>query len=98
MMTIQEAIEKAIEGGYTIDPFHDPSRPIQAQYLLETSFWEALGRALGWNNETITVHAVENGKPTIVTRIQQHWLSHWQRFIDHIAAGKTPESFFESMK
>ena len=97
MMTIQEAIEKAREGGYTIDPFHDPPRHIQAQYLLETSFWEALGRALGWDHAMTTVRAVENGRPTIVTRAGHHWLSHWHHFIDDLAEGKTAESFFESL-
>ena len=25
------------------------------------------------------------------------WRFHWHRFIDHLAAGKTPEAFFESL-
>ena len=39
----------------------------------------------------------ENGRPTMVTRAGQHWLSHWHRFIDHLAAGKSPEAFFDTL-
>jgi hypothetical protein len=45
----------------------------------------------------MTVHKVENGRPTVVTRTGQHWLYHWHRFIDHLAEGKTAASFFESL-
>ena len=45
-MTIQEAINKALEGGYPIERIADLSVPEQAQCFLETTFWEALGRAL----------------------------------------------------
>ena len=62
--------------------------------LPDPAFWQALGRALGWDQAIRTVHAVENGRPTVVTRIGHHWLSHWHRFIDHLAAGKEAEAFF----
>jgi hypothetical protein len=62
--------------------------------FLDPHFWQALGKALGWNQAVMTVHAVENGRPTIVTRAGQHWLSQWHRSIDHLAEGKTPEAFF----
>jgi hypothetical protein len=64
--------------------------------FLDPLFWLALGRALGWDTEVLTVHEVENGRPTVVTRTGQHWLYHWHRFIDHLAEGKTAASFFES--
>ena len=47
-MTTQEAIKKAIEGGYTAYKLTDPSWPRPEQYFLDTSFWEALGRTLEW--------------------------------------------------
>jgi len=70
--------------------------PVEETFL-DPDFWQALGRGLGWDQAVRTVHAVENGRSTIVTRARQHWLSHWHRFIDHLAAGKTPEAFFESL-
>jgi hypothetical protein len=44
-MTIQEAIAKAIEGGYPIQRVEDLALHVQAEYFLETTFWEALVRA-----------------------------------------------------
>ena len=48
---------------------------------------------VGWGGDHAvrTVHAVENGRSTLVTRAEQHWLYHWHRFIDHRAEG-TPLS------
>jgi len=66
--------------------------------FLDPAFWHALGRAMRWNHEVMTVHAVEHGRPTIVTRAGQQWLYHWHRFIDHLAEGKTPEAFFASLR
>ena len=65
--------------------------------FLDPIFWQALGHALGWDHKLMTVHAMENGRPTMVTKAQQHWLAHWHRFIDHLAAGKTPEAFFATL-
>jgi hypothetical protein len=52
-MTTQEAIAKAIEGGYTAYKPQGPSWPIPEQYFLDTSFWEALGRTLEWKPESL---------------------------------------------
>jgi hypothetical protein len=65
--------------------------------FLDPVFWQALGHALGWDHKLMTVHAMENGRPTMVTKSQQHWLAHWHRFIDHLAEGKDAASFFASL-
>ena len=52
-MTTQEAIAKAIEGGYTAYKLQDPSWPRPEQYFLDTSFWEALGRTREWKPESL---------------------------------------------
>jgi hypothetical protein len=52
-MTTQEAIAKAIEGGYIAYKLTDSSWPRPEQYLLDTSFWEALGRTLEWKPESL---------------------------------------------
>lgn len=118
-MTIQEAVNKATEGGYHING----SDGIETEYgganseysvwtrkdnassfivpvaetFLDPRFWHALGRGLGWKQKVMTVPAVENGRSTLVTRAGQHWLYHWHRFIDHLAAGETPEAFFVAL-
>jgi hypothetical protein len=90
-MTIQEAIEKAIEGGYPKGRVADLAVPVQAQCFLETSFWESLGRTLGWEGdfEYITLRGDEPHKVR-----QPMWLYYWHRFHSHLVTGKTPESFF----
>jgi len=67
--------------------------PLEGTFL-DPLFWQALGRALGWDQAIGTVHAVENGRPTVITRAGHQWLAHWHRFIDDLAEGKTTESFF----
>jgi len=65
--------------------------------FLDPCFWQALGRALQWDHKVMTVHEVENGRPTIVTRAGQHWFYQWHRFIDFLAEGKTAEDFFATL-
>jgi hypothetical protein len=65
--------------------------------FLDPHFWQALGKALWWDQAVVTVHTVENGRPTIVTRAGPHWLAQWHRFIDYLAEGKTPETFFDTL-
>ena len=74
---------------------HSSFMELVEKTFLDPLFWLALGRTLGWDTEVMTVHEVENGRPTVVTRAGQYWLYHWHRFIDHLAEGKTAESFFE---
>jgi hypothetical protein len=118
-MTIQEAINTAVEGGYHIygsdgmDTSYAGANsaysvwtrkdnessfivPV-AETFLDPAFWQALGQALAWEHAVMTVHAVENGRPTVVTRAGHQWLSHWHRFIDHLAEGHPPETFFERL-
>ena len=52
-MTIQEAIDKAIEGGYPKERIADLAVHVQAQYFLETTFWETLVRARTWSRGNV---------------------------------------------
>lgn len=51
-------------------------------FLLDPLFWQALGRAEGWE---------DNGyeKPD--------WIYNWHQFIDHIAEGKDIDSYFNNL-
>ena len=90
-MTIQEALSKAVEGGYQhafkhrepglragVVGLHGFSTIQVDECFLDPNFWRALGRTLGWHHEPV-------------------WKGYWQRFIDHLAQGKTPESFFTTL-
>jgi hypothetical protein len=90
-MTIQEAIDKAIEGGYPKQRGEDLALHVQAEYFLETTFWEALVRALGVEGDFEYIH-LDRGEPRTIR--QPLWLYYWHHFNSHLVAGNTPESFF----
>jgi hypothetical protein len=92
-MTIQEAIDKAIEGGYPKERLADLSVQVQAQSFLETTFWEALIRALGVEGDFEYIQ-LSRGEPRQIR--QPRWLYYWHRFNSHLVAGNTPASFFET--
>jgi hypothetical protein len=90
-MTIQEAIKKAIEGGYPTQRIDDLALHVQAQYFLESTFWEALVRALGVEGDCEYIH-MDRGEPR--TLRQPLWFYYSHRFHSHLVAGNTPASFF----
>jgi|KBSSwiStaDraftv2_1062776.scaffolds.fasta_scaffold386640_2 hypothetical protein len=92
-MTIQEAMAKAIEGGYPQQRVADLSLHVQEQCFLESTFWEALVRALGIEGDFEFIH-LDRGEPR--TLRQPMWLYYWHRFNSHLVAGNTPASFFET--
>ena len=92
-MLIQEVLEKAREGGYI--PYHcnERSYALREHYFLDTSFWESLGRTLGWEGHCEYIQVRENASHKVR---QPLWLYYWHRFNSHLATGKTPESFFDA--
>jgi hypothetical protein len=90
-MTIQEAIAKAIEGGYSKQRVEDLALHVQAEYFLETTFWEAFVRALGVEGDFEYIHRDRDEPRTLR---QPLWLYYWHQFNSHLLAGKSPESFF----
>jgi len=90
-LTIQAAIDKAIEGGYPKQRVADLALHVQAQYLLETTFWAALIRALGVEGNCEYIQLSRD----VPRKIRQPmWLYYWHRFPSHRVAGTTPASFF----
>jgi hypothetical protein len=90
-VTFEQAIHKAIVGGYEkhisllgTHLYYVEKGPI----LLDPLFWQALGRALGWMEGVGKKYLAYN----------QWWLQPWHGFIDHLAHGGSPESFFENLK
>ena len=94
-MTIQEAIQKALEGGYVPqEGLADLSVPMQAHGFLETAFWEALVQALGVEGDFEYIQ-LQRGEPRKMR--QPMWRYYWHRFHSHLVAGHTPESFFATL-
>lgn len=88
---MKEAITKAIEGGYDEMKFYPIWKTSElgvgfhklplTGIFLDPLFWQALGKSLGWT-DTDTVKI---------------WKYNWHLFIDHLASGKDPESFFKTL-
>lgn len=114
-MTIEEAIKKAIEGGYgeyllTQEALMMPSGSVvslagnPAPIFLDPSFWVALAEARHCNYAYCKKCGASKQRwPGICTKndcggeYSVEWLDEWHRFIDHVAAGKTAEEFFEGL-
>ena len=136
-MTIKEAIEKAVAGGWRkgekpdvnenkegcwVQFFggHDTGVIHQSEIFLDKDFWQALGKSLGWGTEMFDEddgktrwhyfsHCPVDGE--ILMGMEQEcpnacdtenpgvisWLYDWHNFIDHLASGKSVESFFEEL-
>ena len=56
------------------------------QIFLDPSFWQALGKAWGWEKDDH--HYYSHSCNTA-------WEFKWHCFIDHLAEGKDAESFFQ---
>ena len=98
-MTIQEAIKKAIEGGWNEPYFETKDKlakivPLSADEVcqkvafLDLLFWQSLGKAMGWE---------KNVYEKSYSRNEHSWLYHWHHFIDHLAEGKSIEDFFQNL-
>ena len=110
-MTIQDAIKKAIKGGYKTDgTFYynngdtNDRIDIWQVILLDPLFWQSLGKAKGWDKkihfqffEYRYFDKREKEAPLNQGDIPEFFY-HWHRFIDHLTAGKSIESFFEELK
>ena len=84
---MNNAIQKAIEGGYKSSrqrPSLVPNWTVEQidSTLLDPLFWQYLGKAMGWNMWN--------------TDIPQ-WKFHWHNFIDDMIDGKTPDEFFNNL-
>jgi hypothetical protein len=54
------------------------------EILLDPLFWQALGKALGW--ETVSG-----------SNMNHEWTQQWHSFIGHLIMGKDPELFFKDL-
>lgn len=111
-MTLEQALEKANDGGWktTLEPYRSLSEAI-ALALLDPLFWQALGKSMGWGSgcnvclkDGIT-HSYANGWADECEKPKEHltenhkypWQINWHRLIDHLAKGGSIESYFEKL-
>lgn len=93
MTAIERAIKDAKAQGWKqqLPKFVLNTTVISNPDLLDPSFWQALGRARGWN-KTPTTDVLVAGEA-----YKERWAGYWHRFIDHLADGKDAESFFAKL-
>lgn len=105
-MTIQEAIEKAVQGGwdkstaeYDFDPSGGAVELMLADAFLDPLFWQSLGKAIGWSESVDEFDGSKNFEPGSYNYRNgiTEWKYQWHRFIDHLAEGKNAESFFKNL-
>ena len=65
--------------------------------LLDPSFWQALGRTLGWSEVCDLVIICVHGEEECRRCRGYYWMYQWHCFIQAIADGNTPEAFFERL-
>lgn len=110
-MTIEQAIEKAIEGGFNDDAIFTEPLVLHRRFGVETAakmtrayifslplFWQSLGKAMGWS-ESPQAHRGLYHKDAYGYHqwTEPQYIAEMHRFIDHLAEGKDAESFFETL-
>jgi hypothetical protein len=108
-MTLQEAMNKAVEGGYHLHG-SDRMDTDDAGANREGSAWirteDAPTCVVGVQEPLLDPHfwralglalGWHEGVATQCLIYEQWWRQPWHRFIDHLADGHTPEAFFERM-
>lgn len=100
-MTIQDAISKAVEGGWkkesVVEPM-DTQRANFAKAMIDPLFWQALGKSMGWEdkpNERKAFWKVQQ-EGNVKTEMSE-WKNQWHNFIDHLAEGKSIEEYFANL-
>lgn len=108
-MTINQAIEKAIGGGWNnkMGIFY---RKTGLQYPNEffdypvdsifddPLFWHALVNAMKWNLDVTIAELSSEGVGVVhTTKKWERWVEIQHRFVDHLAEGGNAQSFFKSL-
>jgi hypothetical protein len=109
-MKVEDVIKKAVGERCEDGAMMDGEKLLwlwhQNEIFLDPSFWQSLGKAMGWATEKelkeyrshrVGAHSDdwggESDAPCYCDK-PKDWLAHLHRFIDYLAEGKTPEEFF----
>jgi hypothetical protein len=62
--------------------------------FLDPAFWHALGQALGWDAPCDLAITCGPGQEACRCRDGAYWMYQWHCFIQHLADGDSPDTFF----
>jgi len=96
-MTIEQAIHKATGNGWNPKIIGIGETPVFYFFTNDPSFWQSLGKVLGWEVEWNGQYLVTRDNPQERWMVAG-WIQHWHRFVDHLAQNGSIESFFEEIK
>jgi len=99
MTHLEQAIRDAVEkGGYLGHGVYtkETADEFRHQILLDSLFWQALGKALGWIDAD-GISVAKYWKNTSPKSKYELWLWNWHALVDHLAEGKDIESFFATL-
>ena len=68
---------------------------VNEKAYLDPLFFQALGKAMGWE-KVIKTHVTDSGNKLVPVFIPS-WHYQWLRFIDHLAEGKQVDDFFNDL-
>lgn len=83
----QEIIELSVNGGW-----NSKNSIINAKIALDPTFWQSLGRALGWRSYAPKSFGVNDGRS-----LEPTYMDYAHRFYDLILQGKDPAPFWEEL-
>lgn len=74
---MEEIIKKAIEGGYTWEVRGNINK---SEAVLDPLFWQALGKACGWESDTRFADMGSDGVMSEMMTLSGEWKDHALRF------------------
>jgi hypothetical protein len=103
MTYIEQAIKEAVDQGYQPNVERYPEMEgvsplqialaMQADVFIDPAFWRALGKKRGWTTDD----DFKYWQKSVAEWEEKYWKKFWHRFIDHLAADRDAESFFQSL-
>lgn len=109
MSNIEKAIKIAEKNGHVRERYMSGEWVSVGITLLDPTFWQALGKGLGWENRVCffcgeKYRKIDGEYHEYCDKCSKpfheeipEYKYHWHRFIDHLAEGKDAESFFKEL-
>ena len=97
---MDKALDKAIEGNYTLEQRKNSLGILKSVYemLWDPEFWQALGRAEGWdiedNNKLETIK--KSGGLSMPISMYK-WNRQWHTLVEYMSTGKSIDDFFNKL-